>query len=837
MSVVDKIQHYQRSLERCTDDGSRTLHCIEKLYRLPVTVQHLQETGVGRTVNALRKYDGSIGDAAKALVAKWKTMVVDEDTSDCDDEDEACVPDAPEGYSDHSNSPKPEKNNKNQSSRNSSKHRSAESGEKSRHSEKHESRHSMKTTSAENSKSRENETKTSRESDERHKTSKNGIDRKKVKSEEKSSKSTKESKNELGKHESSREEGSSRSSATTSSANTKIKTEEERKNSSKVSSTSGSGNHSGTSKDRSKSHDSQRKRKLDASLNEKESSKKRISLESPDDTDRVCNEGHDSIDDDDDDRPTQIISRDSDNESGRNQPDTCFNSDSDDSVLKKKIKREILDSPSFGERRSVDYRNSQNSEKSSKSKNRDNTDKYSSSTSEKLKRDNDKRERSKADGEISGHRKNEKRKDDTTRNQNKESSSKLKSQTKSSSSSKDHSSKDKDDVRRSSKNKKDDKSDTSGKDSREQFKEPMDKKIKKKKISEDDGIDCNSGASFAEALGMCQDRPSSRKKNPVSPTSPMIKTIKTEPGTSSSSSSSSMPSSSRSTVKVKSEFPTSNDSQALSLLAPNIKLEPLNVDLASTLPEISPNYKPLPAHYINPIHRKQDEDKALSDVIYTKGQRTKVYSGNKSGYTTVPSLCEVCIRVLIQHMDALGFTGGIPYDILKPVLERAMPDQLFTLENYNPYLIEDTDSLWQFHCNREFREKRREEMESWRDMYMRCRDEREVKLKALTANIKESIDKSVPVRSTKLAYVDNIVKPPRNVLRNQAKYGTAKSSTSSSDLKKKLILSGSSTSATNIAVPPPPMSRMKTAPSNNGKKNKAPLMAKALQLIKSRYKR
>lgn len=84
-------------------------------------------------------------------------------------------------------------------------------------------------------------------------------------------------------------------------------------------------------------------------------------------------------------------------------------------------------------------------------------------------------------------------------------------------------------------------------------------------------------------------------------------------------------------------------------------------------------------------------------------------------------------------------------------------------------------------------------------------------MKALTANIKESIDKSVPVRSTKMAYVDNFVKPPRNVLRNQAKYGTAKSSTSSSDLKKKLILSGSGNSATNIAVPPPPMSRMKTS--------------------------
>lgn len=42
------------------------------------------------------------------------------------------------------------------------------------------------------------------------------------------------------------------------------------------------------------------------------------------------------------------------------------------------------------------------------------------------------------------------------------------------------------------------------------------------------------------------------------------------------------------------------------------------MDLASTLPEISPNYKPLP--YINPMNRKE-EDKALTDVIYVKNQR------------------------------------------------------------------------------------------------------------------------------------------------------------------------------------------------------------------------
>lgn len=72
----------------------------------------------------------------------------------------------------------------------------------------------------------------------------------------------------------------------------------------------------------------------------------------------------------------------------------------------------------------------------------------------------------------------------------------------------------------------------------------------------------------------------------------------------------------------------------------------------------------------------------------------------------------------------------------------------------------------------------------------RCLDEREEKYKSVTANIQESLKKSVPVRQTKLAYVD--VKPMKSLknvslifhsfaitikntvetIGNQAKYGT-----------------------------------------------------------------
>ena len=58
-------------------------------------------------------------------------------------------------------------------------------------------------------------------------------------------------------------------------------------------------------------------------------------------------------------------------------------------------------------------------------------------------------------------------------------------------------------------------------------------------------------------------------------------------------------------------------------------------------------------------------------------------------------------------------------------------------------------------------------------LFQRCLDEREAKLKALTTNIQQSIAKSTPVRQTKLAYVDSVAKPPRNVARQQVCINTS----------------------------------------------------------------
>ena len=213
-----------------------------------------------------------------------------------------------------------------------------------------------------------------------------------------------------------------------------------------------------------------------------------------------------------------------------------------------------------------------------------------------------------------------------------------------------------------------------------------------------------------------------------------------------------------------------------------IKLPDLSdVTGASLIPEISSNYCPLPRmnYKEDPIGLpKLSEEELLSQMMSSKsGRGRKVYSGNVKGLKNVPTLYESCIRYLQENISSLKATGGIPFDILKPVLVRCTWQQIFNLENFNPYLLEDTNQLWENFCKRDFRTKKREEMESYRDMYLRCIGEREEKLRALTENArKKQLYRANTKSATQLAFVGTQAKAPRNVMRAQAKWGTAISS-------------------------------------------------------------
>ncbi|XP_035658772.1 elongin-A-like isoform X1 [Branchiostoma floridae] len=222
------------------------------------------------------------------------------------------------------------------------------------------------------------------------------------------------------------------------------------------------------------------------------------------------------------------------------------------------------------------------------------------------------------------------------------------------------------------------------------------------------------------------------------------------------------------------EVKTSSKKQRISDPALTVPDNPVS------LPEIQPNYRPLrlpvPDLDMSPHKKKGHGLEDAEFAAFQKNTRTQVYSGRKSHYLReVPSLFDSCMQILCDNIDALEELGGVPYDIIKPVLDKCTPEQLCYLEEQNPYLMEDTDHLWQMHCNRDFRNAQRDQdsFEAWRELYLRKHEEREERLKSITAKVSAAWAGKPQGRTTKLAYLDGPVKPPRDVRRKQEKLGTA----------------------------------------------------------------
>ncbi|XP_012941984.1 serine-rich adhesin for platelets, partial [Aplysia californica] len=229
-------------------------------------------------------------------------------------------------------------------------------------------------------------------------------------------------------------------------------------------------------------------------------------------------------------------------------------------------------------------------------------------------------------------------------------------------------------------------------------------------------------------------------------------------------------------AEVRADRGGSSSLSSASLSVPKPSNVVSSMDILGALPEPRADYKPL---RFNPYFRDEPEHEMSAplvdpDEIGTKIQvRTQVYSGRKHGVTEVKSLYDLCMQVLIENIDAIDYVGGIPYSILKPVLERSTAQQLYQLEDFNPHFLEDSDELWESLCHREFRGSRPDEMESWRELYLRRHEERQEKYQKLKASMSASIVKGQAGRKAKLAFVDSVAKPPREVLRQQKRFGTS----------------------------------------------------------------
>ncbi|KAL6099391.1 eloa [Pungitius sinensis] len=297
------------------------------------------------------------------------------------------------------------------------------------------------------------------------------------------------------------------------------------------------------------------------------------------------------------------------------------------------------------------------------------------------------------------------------------------------------------------------------------------------------------------------------------------------------------------------------------------------VEVITTLPEIplpaiQPNYRPLPSIDVTPLSPQRrkvpvcndEEDSGFTGKRFNS--KMVVYSGSKTAYLPkMMTLYEQCIRVLQNNIDSITEVGGVPFDIMEPVLERCTPEQLFRIEQSNQWFTEESDELWMRHCKRDFKRESPQEYESWREMYLRLHDERKERLKMLTQNIHSSQANKPKGRQVKMAFVNSVAKPPRDVRRRQEKFGTISGSSASSTAAAAPIkirpattdYSGESSRSFSPQLNPSPGSSRSSAPGSSGGaaagvggpaardkpqvKKIAPMMAKTIKAFKNRFSR
>ncbi|NWT01572.1 ELOA1 protein, partial [Mionectes macconnelli] len=239
----------------------------------------------------------------------------------------------------------------------------------------------------------------------------------------------------------------------------------------------------------------------------------------------------------------------------------------------------------------------------------------------------------------------------------------------------------------------------------------------------------------------------------------------------------------------------------------------------------------------------------VSETVQFTGRRVnskmQVYSGSKTVcLSKMLTLYEQCIRVLQNNIDLLQEVGGVPFEILEPVLTRCTPEQLFRIEECNLRLIQDSDHLWKKHCQRDFKNESLLEYESWREMYLRLFNQREEKLKMITKNILSAQSEKPKGRQVKMAYVTSAAKPPRSIRRQQEIHGTAGPVTLSHPIRKNKTRIPESRGRNNTSSNPILAGNIGSSSSGamiqDGKKpikKIAPIMKKTLKALKSRFGR
>ncbi|RCN26670.1 hypothetical protein ANCCAN_27603 [Ancylostoma caninum] len=106
----------------------------------------------------------------------------------------------------------------------------------------------------------------------------------------------------------------------------------------------------------------------------------------------------------------------------------------------------------------------------------------------------------------------------------------------------------------------------------------------------------------------------------------------------------------------------------------------------SELPVLS-NYQPFP----QAVRAAKDaaappaDDFNPENMFKPRNERGKVFAGRRKNVAmSVPSLFNLCLRVLCNNIGVLLYAEYIPYDVLKPVFEKCTVEEFASIESKHP---------------------------------------------------------------------------------------------------------------------------------------------------------
>nr|XP_022305067.1 transcription elongation factor B polypeptide 3-like [Crassostrea virginica] len=849
--IESRVLRYKSRLQSCTDE-EKLQETLLKIADIPITVDILQRTKIGKVINGLRKRDGDLGFLARSIVSEWKSMVARMQAREEEEEENEAhsVSDKPNSSPEVDNnerSPTPEDHEEEisgdvESSNNKKRNRD----DKTHHSDKHSSSHSS-----------------SHSRDEKHRESKNNYNAKEKNSREHKSKSTEGGRKNLEdtrKSSSDKKQSQSESSSKSKTEHSESKTErnenahkshrshsktKDSKSSNESSERKESKHHeSKHSGSKHSSKDSNKHPNIDSSKSSSKDSSKDLEL-------RHDKHGYSSHDNrKSESRHSSSDKKDKHHSRHSNQESDHSKSHSNQSSSSSKSKKSSHSMDNSDTHRREKEHSSSRSHSKDLTKSRrpkhtlsesdsENSQEEGSSSSKMLghwdglssdveKNDepggfffNDEYVDHEAllddalnkyhmeplvprpPGSDSVDRKSVKRSSEEVKGDNHSDGSKrrkIESENKKSSS---HSGKDKkdDSIHPSHTSHKSKSSSSSKSSSHKKDGEKKDNKSKHEKEGKSDSKKSRSKdpSSFEDSIAAV-----------------VVKKPKADPNYEKLKSKFKIKKKGEVSEKSNSEQKSKVDvSEGVKVPVPPSKLRLSQRELASLVRNNAvPNYRPIEETL---SAASQFDDSLIGQKSYAK---TMVYSGKKSNVVPkVIPLQEICLNVLANHIDDIEAVGSaVPYYLFEPVLKRCTAAQLYRIEDFNPHFLEDTDQLWKLHCEREFKGSEPDEFETYRELYLRKYDEKERKLKQIKNNISQSMAKAVPERTAKLAYIDSYVKPPREVRRQQMKYGTAGPSTGERAKKFSHLMD--------------PIALGRKEREEKAVKQKAPMMQKTMMMLK-----